>query len=246
MFTCRKHSGNLKFRMLDISSIQYNAENPTLVTVIYTMVCAVSLGIVIAFTYINTTHAETRHNHFVQALVLVTVVAAMIIQAIGDSVARGLGMLGALSIIRFRTTVRDPRNIVFIFGAIGAGIACGVFGFLIAMSGTFALCITAFLLKYVSANPTEVLRGTFEVEIGPQSNISRKEIETYLQRYTSSYKLGRHRYIAEGKKAQTNAYRYSFTLAAGVALADLCLAFSADETVRVSAIQLDARTLQDL
>jgi len=151
--------------MLDISSLQYNAENPNLITVIYTVLCALSLGILIAFTYVNTTHAKARHNHFIQALVLVTIVAATIIQAIGDSVARGLGMLGALSIIRFRTTVRDPRNIVFIFGAIGAGIACGVFGFLIAFVGTIALCITAFLLKFSSPSPDEKLKGIVDIEM---------------------------------------------------------------------------------
>ena len=232
--------------MLDISSIQYNAENPTLVTVVYTMLCAVSLGIVIAFTYVNTTHAESRHNHFVQALILVTVVAAMVIQAIGDSVARGLGMLGALSIIRFRTTVRNPRNIVFIFGAIGVGISCGVFGFVIAFVGTLALCVTAFILKYFSINPSEALKGSVDVEVEAGSDISRKEIEKRLSKHTSSYKITRHKYFAEGRKANASAYRYTFTLKASSKLSELSQGLLAGEGVKLSAIQLDPRTLQDL
>ncbi len=115
--------------MFDISSIQYNSENPTLIAITFTVLCALLLGVLISFTYEKTSRTVTRPDHFLQAMVLITVVAATIIQAIGDSVARGLGMLGALSIIRFRTTVRDPRNIVFIFASIAAGIACGVFGF---------------------------------------------------------------------------------------------------------------------
>lgn len=197
--------------MLDISSLQYNAENPNLLTVLYTVCCALGLGIIIAFTYVNTTHAVTRHNHFVQALVLVTIVAATIIQAIGDSVARGLGMLGALSIIRFRTTVRDPRNIVFIFGAIAAGIACGVFGFLIAFVGTIALCGTAFLLKWSSPKQTLQLQGTLDITVGEQSGRSKEDIHKLLRPLVSSFQLERHKVINKSKKGRTDIYRYVFT-----------------------------------
>jgi len=198
--------------MFDISSLQYNAENPNLITVLYTICSAVSLGIMIAFTYGSTTHALARHNHFLQALILVTIVAATIIQAIGDSVARGLGMLGALSIIRFRTTVRDPRNIVFIFGAIAAGIACGVFGFLIALVGTVGFCITAFLLKFAAPVPKAAMRGNIEVQVSGNSETSQDTIEKELGKVTHSAKLVRQRLRGGGKKPPRSEYRYNYML----------------------------------
>jgi len=104
--------------MFDISALQYNSENPALIAIVFTVLCSLVLGVLIAFTYEKTNRTIDSPNHFLQAMVLITIVAATIMQAIGDSVARGLGMLGALSIIRFRTTVRNPRNIVFMFSAV--------------------------------------------------------------------------------------------------------------------------------
>lgn len=151
--------------MFDIASLQYNSENPALIAIVFTVLCSLVLGVLIAFTYEKTSKTVDRSDHFLQAMVLITIVAATIMQAIGDSVARGLGMLGALSIIRFRTTVRNPRNIVFMFGAIAAGIACGVFGFVIAIVGTIGFCITAFLLNFSAFSQKKSLIGTLKLEI---------------------------------------------------------------------------------
>ena len=72
----------------------------------------------------------------------------MVMQAIGDSLARGLGMIGALAIIRFRTVFKDPRDIIFMFAALASGIACGVYGFSVGVIGTITFCAAAFVLYY--------------------------------------------------------------------------------------------------
>lgn len=151
--------------MIDLSQLQFSSEYPGFYSVVFTTLCAIILGTLIAFTYEKTTSAVGRPNHFLQAIILITIVSSMIIQAIGDSVARGLGMIGALSIIRFRTTIKDPRNIVFIFSAIAVGIACGVFGFTIAVVGTVGFCLTAFLLKYSTFTRSESQIATINLQI---------------------------------------------------------------------------------
>lgn len=170
--------------MFDISSLQYNSEHPTLIAVGFTVVCALLLGVLIAFTYDKTSKYVNRPDHFIQALILVTIVSATIIQGIGDSVARGLGMLGALSIIRFRTTVRDPRNIIFMFSAIAAGIACGVLGFVIAICGTVAFCITAFLLWISPFNRKDALVASLKIRI-PKVFDDIKRLEAVIDRYSN-------------------------------------------------------------
>ncbi len=232
--------------MLDISALQYNAENPNLITVIYTVLSALGLGILIAFTYRNTTHPVMRQNHFVQALVLVTVVAATIIQAIGDSVARGLGMLGALSIIRFRTTVRDPRNIVFIFSAIAAGIACGVFGFLIAFVGTVVFCLTAFLLKFTAPTTKQKLRGTLDVNIMDQSNTSIKDVEAILSKSTSTSTMTRERIHTNGKRENSSTFRFLFVLYGKYSLRDLRDQLESIEGLTITNIELDNPSMMEL
>ncbi|NNE30691.1 MAG: DUF4956 domain-containing protein [Saprospiraceae bacterium] len=197
--------------MLDISSLQYNSEHPTLMAIVFTVICAMILGTLIAFTYERTSNNVHRPDHFLQALVLVTIVSATIIQAIGDSVAYGLGMLGALSIIRFRTTVRDPRNIVFMFGAIAAGIACGVFGFVIAIAGTISFCITAFILRLTPFHKEKALVGTLKIEI-PKGYAQVEEVEKLIREYSLRSKLKNLRLLTRLEKEHLAQREYRIKL----------------------------------
>jgi len=66
--------------------------------------------------------------------------------AVGDSLARGLGVMGTLTIIRFRTLVRDPRDAMFLFACLGTGIACGAGMITIAVAMTIIFNGIVFLL----------------------------------------------------------------------------------------------------
>ena len=143
--------------------------------------------------------------------ITITIVAATIIQAIGDSVARGLGMLGALSIIRFRTTVRDARNVVFMFGSIAAGIACGVFGFVIAIVGTLCFCLTAFLLYFSSFSPSKSLVGHLKIEL-PRDYEDFPEIEKQLDFFCEKYALVSYKVFTSTKKRYLYLYEYRVKL----------------------------------
>lgn len=128
---------------MDYFSLQTTAEYPAFFTVLYSVMFAFSLAVLVAFTYYKTSEIAGYSATFIQALVLSPIVAIMVIQAIGDSVAIGLGMLGALAIIRFRTNFRNPRNIIFLFASLAIGISCGVYGYAIAIVGTLFFCLTA-------------------------------------------------------------------------------------------------------
>jgi uncharacterized membrane protein YhiD involved in acid resistance len=75
-------------------------------------------------------------------------IATMVLQAIGDNVASGLGMLGALSVVQFRNNLANPRDIIFMFASLGMGISCGLYGFHIAAIGTVLFCSLAFILRF--------------------------------------------------------------------------------------------------
>jgi len=150
----------------------------------FTVVLSFLLGGILAFTYDKTCRDITKPIHFLQTLILIAIVAATIMQAIGDSVARGLGMLGALSIIRFRTTLRNPRNIAFMFASLAAGIACGVLGFTIAIVGTLCFCVIAFLLRLTPFSQSANIVGTLKIETHIKANY-KIDIEKLLQKYCS-------------------------------------------------------------
>ena len=172
--------------MFDLSSLQYNSENPTLIAILFTVVLSFLLGGIIAFTYDKTSRGITKPIYFIQTLVLIAIVAATIMQAIGDSVARGLGMLGALSIIRFRTTLRNPRNIGFMFASLAAGISCGVLGFTIAIVGTLTFCFIAVILRFTPLSQNANIVGNLKVDTAIHSDIQ-DEVKKIINKYCTEY-----------------------------------------------------------
>jgi uncharacterized membrane protein YhiD involved in acid resistance len=148
----------------------------------------------------------------------VAIIAATVMQAIGDSLARGLGMLGALAIIRFRTTLRTPRNMIFTFASLAAGIACGVYGFVIAITGSIGFCIIAFILRFSPLGKMTDIIGTLKFELNKSSE-ELDELETILKRFCRKYAQVRYQIIPQKiKDGEDNirekriSYEYSLKL----------------------------------
>jgi uncharacterized membrane protein YhiD involved in acid resistance len=123
-------------------------EYPLLISVTYSFLWAFVLASLIAITHKLTFTGDYYPKNFFQSMVLGAVVTAMVMMAIGDSLARGLGVFGAMAIIRFRTRIDDPRDVLFLFAALSTGLAIGVFGYTISFAGTVLFCIVAFFLHF--------------------------------------------------------------------------------------------------
>ncbi|MEM6522369.1 MAG: DUF4956 domain-containing protein [Bacteroidota bacterium] len=121
---------------------------PSFEIAIYSLLLSFVLSTAIAFTYRFTFEGDVFPRHFFQAIVLSSMVTCMVIMAVGNNIAAGFGIIGAVAIIRFRTLVRDPRNIIFIFASLSIGIAAGVYGYAIAIAGSLLFCLIAFLLHF--------------------------------------------------------------------------------------------------
>jgi len=187
--------------MFDIQLSNYNPDTPSFYVMLITALFAFFLSGLIAITYEYTTKSIYTRAHFIQALALIGVVAATIMQAIGDSVAIGLGMIGALSIIRFRTSLNDPRNITFMFASLGAGIATGVLGFTIGLTGTLVFCTAAIILRFSPLNNHTELIGNLSLNV-PKDDIQQSKIENILQKHCRSFELDQLRFL-NPKKLQS-------------------------------------------
>ena len=124
----------------------YYYEFPSFEVAVYSLLLSFVLSSVIALTYRFTYRGTRFPNSFFQAMVLSSMVSAMVMMAVGNNLAVGFGIIGAVAIIRFRTRVRNPRNIIFIFAALSVGIATGVYGYSIAIAGTLIFCGVSALL----------------------------------------------------------------------------------------------------
>lgn len=107
---------------------------------------SVILGFVIYISYCIS-HAGTIYSKkFNTSLVVLTVLTATVMTVIGNNIALSLGMVGALSIVRFRTAIKDSRDTVYIFWTIIVGICCGVGDYIVAAIGSIAVFIVLLIL----------------------------------------------------------------------------------------------------
>ena len=120
-------------------------QNLTWQAIVMNIVFSAILGAVIYFSYYLTHRGTIYSKKFNASLVVLTVLTGTVMTVIGNNVALSLGMVGALSIVRFRTAIKDVRDTVYIFWAIIVGICCGVSDFLVSSVGS----IVAFLVLLI-------------------------------------------------------------------------------------------------
>lgn len=184
------------------------AITPTMVSVIYSLVLTLALGIVIAFTYVKTFQGLSYSRNYVQSLILGSLVVAIAMQAIGDNLARGLGMMGALALIRFRSTLRDPRDMMFIFCTLALGIAAGVHAYMTAIIGTIAFSLCAFMLHNSPFGQQTYFDGVLRFSSGVGENI-KQAIDEVFSSYCRRYTLITLREVAQGDRIE---YAYQVKL----------------------------------
>ena len=114
------------------------------------LLLALGLSMLIAWTYSATYRGLGYLREFQHTLVLAGVVAAVVLLAIGDEIARGVGLVGALTLIRFRSTLKDTRDLIFAFASLGVGVACGAQAHRVAVLGT---AVFMFAVFYVTWSP---------------------------------------------------------------------------------------------
>ena len=197
--------------MLDFLTLQTTSANATYISILYTVLLSFLLSALIAITYEKTFRGLSYSRNFVQSLILGAIAAGMVMQAIGDNLARGLGMLGALAIIRFRTSFKDPRDIVFMFAAIASGIACGVFGYAIAAIGTIGFCAAAVALYFSPLGEYRYYDGLLRFNLESASS-ARADLDGVLSKSCRTFALITLRETSQGTRLE---YAYHVKLRKG-------------------------------
>lgn len=115
-------------------------------TVALNISMAAVLGFLIFVSYSITHRGTIYSKKFNASLVVLAVLTGTVMTVIGNNIALSLGMVGALSIVRFRTAIKDSRDTVYIFWTIVVGICCGVGDFLVAVVGSTITFIVLLIL----------------------------------------------------------------------------------------------------
>ncbi len=109
---------------------------------------ALFCGLVIYLVYKYFFRGAVYTENFGLLIVMITMTVAFIIVTISSNLVLSLGMVGALSIVRFRTAVKDPLDVGFLFLAIAAGLTAGARLFFIAVIGTIVICMVFILMNF--------------------------------------------------------------------------------------------------
>ncbi len=139
--------------------------------VITRVAMAALLSLFIFVSYVISHKGTIYSKKFNVSLVVLTVLTGTVMVVIGNNIALSLGMVGALSIVRFRTAIKDSRDTMYIFWAVIVGICCGVGSFFVAAVGSVLVFIVLVLFGAVKSDNRMLLivRGGRRAEAAVES-----------------------------------------------------------------------------
>ena len=177
--------------MISFSDLFTITMNP--VQVILTLIVGLLVGLYVWFIYKKTFSGVMYSRTYGMTLVMMTIVTALMLMLINNSLTLSLGMVGALSIVRFRTAVKDPMDLAFLFWSISVGIICGATLYEVAVEASILITLVMLGLHYVpNVKPALILlvNGT-DAEV-------QEEVKQVLEENTSWYKIKSRNVSASG------------------------------------------------
>ena len=185
--------------MENISSVYYPQE------ILINLALSFVLGVAISIVYKKTHKGLSYSQSFMITNIFVAVIVCMVIMIIGNSLARAFALVGALSIIRFRTVVKDTKDTAFIFWSLAAGMASGTGSYFLAISGTIIISIIAFILH--KTNFGSIVKSEFilQFRINSKDKQLSESFIKIIQEYTKSNVLLNSEISDDGKNIK-NSY----------------------------------------
>ena len=162
------------------SSFLSNVTSVAVLDMVIAMALSFAIGLFIFFIYKKTYAGVMYSANFGVTLVALTMIATFVILAVTSNVVLSLGMVGALSIVRFRTAIKEPLDIAFLFWAIAAGIvlAAGMIPLAVFGSVIIGVMITVFANRKSNVNP-------YIVVLRCEDSLTEKEAMQYLNEKTT-------------------------------------------------------------
>ena len=152
--------------------------------IIISLICSFSVSLIYRYTYKGPGYSES----FVHSIVFLSVITSLVIMVIGNNLARAFGLVGALSIIRFRTAIKDTVDIVYIFLGLTIGMASGVGYYKIAIAGTIIIGLILILFsktnfRYFNSNQY-ILQFSYS-----NGNLRDEEFSNIISNYCRNYEI---------------------------------------------------------
>jgi uncharacterized membrane protein YhiD involved in acid resistance len=170
-----------EFQTIELSQLSVYA---VLTNLAVSLACGIIIALVYRYIYKGPSYSAT----YVNSLVLLSLITTLVIMVIGNNLARAFGLVGAMSIIRFRTAVRDVQDIVYIFFALAVGMASGVGLHAIAIAGTIVICLVSLVLVTFNFGAPGKSEYVLQLIYTPTKDLEGK-ISAVLSKYCQGIRL---------------------------------------------------------
>ena len=160
---------------------------------------ALLCGVIVAIAYRATYRGVNFSANNVLAMIMLAMITALVIVVIGSNLARAFGLVGAMSIVRFRTAVKDTQDIMFIFFALAAGLACGSGLYLVALTGTIFIAFVTWISVQIQTENPRKREYLLQVYVNT-SNQDLELLQKSIDENVRSSKLINVKSIGEDKK----------------------------------------------
>ena len=158
--------------------------------VLFSLILAVAVAVIISQIYKHTHRGMNFELTFMSTLVLLAPIVAVVMLFIRGDLVLSLGLIGSLSIIRFRTPIKDTRDMVFLFWTIAVGLGCGTYNWTVVIISTIFITIVMFglyFMRYGRSRNTD-----FVLVVSGDPTYQGEEMEDVVRRYSPEARVRSH------------------------------------------------------
>lgn len=153
-----------------------------------TLALSFVLSSAIGWVYKRTHRNISYSQSYVQTLVIIGMIVAVIMLVVGSNIARAFALVGALSVIRFRNAIKETRDVGFIFLVMAIGMAVGTRFYLLAAAATAVILLVIFLMQRFDWFKLDIQRQVVKVQVPPEPRYQ-QDVADVLVRVTREFEL---------------------------------------------------------
>jgi uncharacterized membrane protein YhiD involved in acid resistance len=172
--------------------------------IVFNLLLALFLALIIVFTYKKTHRGLSYSQSFFTTLVLICLISTGVIMVVQNNIFGALGLLGAFALIRFRTIVKETRDISFVFFSLSVGVAVGTGNYPIAIILTLFVCMVAYILWRFNIGST--IGGGYILSVSSRSPLAGTDFYGRFSENKLSIKL------LNSRKNSEEGFEYTFSI----------------------------------
>ena len=147
---------------------------------IINLIVAIILSFLVQITYNKTSRSLSNAENFSKNFVILGLTTTIVITIVKSSLALSLGLVGALSIVRFRAAIKEPEELVFLFLIIAIGLGCGAGQINVTLIGTLVSIIIIFIFKYSKGNKQKITIDQFNVSLISKKKLNKDNLKAVI------------------------------------------------------------------